>query len=82
MTVAVQMATRSHMTSRREQVSEATARHRKRREAGLFLRPITVTKHQLDQLEVCGCLDPDRRGDRANECDAIEMFLADSLRKG
>jgi len=27
-------------------------------------------------------LDPDRRGDRAEECDAIEMFLADSLLKG
>jgi len=29
-----------------------------------------------------GYLDPDRRGDRAEECDAIEMFLADSLLKG
>jgi hypothetical protein len=26
-------------------------------------------------------LDPDRRGDRADECDAIEMFLGDSLNK-
>jgi hypothetical protein len=29
-----------------------------------------------------GYLNPDRRGDRADECDAIEMFLGDSLRKG
>jgi hypothetical protein len=28
-----------------------------------------------------GYLDPDRRGDRADECDAIEMFLAGSLNK-
>jgi hypothetical protein len=69
------------MTSRREQVSEATARHRRRRKAGLFLRPITVTKHQLDKLEERGYLDPGRRGDRQDECEAIEMFLTDLLRK-
>jgi len=40
-----------------------------------------VTKDQLDQLEVRGYLDPDRRGDRLDECAAIEMFLTDSLRK-
>jgi hypothetical protein len=67
------------MTTRREQVRDAIARHRKRRKRGLFWRPITVTKDQLDQLEVRGYLDPDLRGERADECDAIEMFLADSL---
>jgi hypothetical protein len=41
-----------------------------------------VTKDQLDQLEARGYLDPDQRGDRGEECDAIELFLADSLRKG
>jgi hypothetical protein len=41
-----------------------------------------MTHAQLDALEVRGYLDPDRRGDRADERDAIEMFLADSLRKG
>jgi hypothetical protein len=40
-----------------------------------------MTKDQLDQLEVRGYLDPDLRGERADECDAIEMFLADSLPK-
>jgi hypothetical protein len=35
---------------------------------------------QLDALEKRGYLDPDRRGNRADECDAIEMFLGDSLR--
>jgi hypothetical protein len=69
------------MTTRREQVRDAIARHRKRRKRGLFWRPITVTKDQLDQLEVRGYLDPDLRGERADECDAIEMFLADSLTK-
>jgi hypothetical protein len=43
------------------------------------LRPILVTKDQLDQLEVRGYLDPDRRGERADECDAIEWFLTDAL---
>jgi hypothetical protein len=43
---------------------------------------ITLTDAQLDALEVRGYLDPDRRGDRADECDAIEMWLGDSLRKG
>jgi hypothetical protein len=63
------------MTTRREQVREAIVRHRKRRQRGLFLRPIIVTKDQLDQLEVRGYLDPDLRGERADECDAIETFL-------
>jgi hypothetical protein len=70
------------MTSRREQVSEAAARHRRRRRHGLLWRPIVVTKDQLDQLEARGYLDPDRRGDRGEECGAIELFLADSLLKG
>jgi hypothetical protein len=45
------------------------------------LRPIQVTKNQLDQLEVRGYLDPNNRGDRADECEAIETFLMDSLNK-
>jgi hypothetical protein len=40
-----------------------------------------VTKAQLDQLEVRGYLDPDLRGERADECQAIELFLTDSLVK-
>jgi hypothetical protein len=60
---------------------EIVTRHRKRCKRGLFWRPILVTKDQLDQLEVRGYLDPDRRGDRADECDAIQMFLTDSLLK-
>jgi hypothetical protein len=69
------------MMNRREQLREAIARHRKRRKRGLFWRPIMATKDQLDQLEVRGYLDPDQRGDRADECDAIEMFLGDALAK-
>jgi hypothetical protein len=45
------------------------------------LRPIIVTKDQLDQLEVRGHLEPDRRGERVDECDAIELFLADFASK-
>jgi hypothetical protein len=69
------------MTNRRAQVHEAIVRHRKRRKRGLFWRPILVTKAQLDQLEVRGYLDPDQRGDRADEAEAIETFLMDSLGK-
>jgi hypothetical protein len=69
------------MTNRQEQIREATARHRKRHKRGLFLRPIVVTKGQLDQLEGRGYLDPNNRGDRADECEAIETFLMDSLAK-
>ena len=69
------------MTIRREQVREAIDRYRRRRKHGLRWRPILVTKSQLDQLEQRGYLDPGRRGDRADECDAIEIFLADALPK-
>jgi hypothetical protein len=69
------------MTNRRAQVHEAIVRHRMRRKRGLFWRPILVTKDQLDRLEDRGYLDPDRRGERIDECDAIETFLADSLSK-
>ena len=55
---------------------------RRRQSWGLHRRSIDVTDAQLDALEVRGYLDPDRRGDRTDECDAIEMFLTDLLRKG
>jgi hypothetical protein len=67
------------VTTRREQVREAIARHRKRRER--FWRPIIVTKDQLDQLEVRGYLDPGLRGNRVGECEAIEAFLIESLNR-
>jgi hypothetical protein len=60
------------MTIRGKQVREAAARHRKRRKHGLLWRPILVRR---------GYLDPNRRGERLDECDAIEMFLADALPK-
>jgi hypothetical protein len=52
-----------------------------RSKKGIYPRSICVTDAQLDALEVRGYLNPDRRGDRADECDAIEMFLGDSLNK-
>jgi hypothetical protein len=63
------------VTTRREQVREAIARHRKRRERGFFWRPIIVTKDQLDQLEERGYLNSGDRGTRADECEAIASFL-------
>jgi hypothetical protein len=65
------------MTTRREQVREAIARHRKRRRHNLFWRPIMVTRAQLDQLEERGYLDPDLRGERASDLRA--MFTADGM---
>jgi hypothetical protein len=44
--------------TRREQVREAIARHRKRRKRGFLWRPIVVTKAQLDQLVERGYLNP------------------------
>jgi hypothetical protein len=55
---------------------------RRRQSRGLHRRSIDVTDAQLDALEVRGYLNPDRRGDPADERDAIELFLADSLLKG
>ena len=68
-------------TSRNERVRQAMKRHRRRRTHGLHRWSFDVTDAQLDALEVRGYLDPDRRGDRLDECDAIEMFLTDSLNK-
>lgn len=65
------------MTTRREQVRDAIARHRKRRRRGLFI----VTKAQLDQLEERGYLNPGDRGTRVDEGEAIASFLTDSLAK-
>jgi hypothetical protein len=54
---------------------------RRRQSWGLHRRAIDVTDAQLDALEARGYLHPCRRGDRADECDAIEMFLVASLNK-
>jgi hypothetical protein len=50
-----------------------------RRKRGIHRRTVSLTDDQLDALEVRGYLDPDRRGDRPDETDAIAMFLMDSL---
>jgi hypothetical protein len=43
------------------------------RKHGLVRRSIDVTKAQLDALEVKGYLDPDLRGQVADESEAIEL---------
>jgi hypothetical protein len=43
------------------------------------VRPIIVTKDQLDQLKERGYLNPGDRGTRADEAEAIGNFLTDSL---
>ena len=50
-----------------------------RHQQGIYRRPIDITDAQLDALEERGYLDPDRRGDRADESEAVEMFLMDAL---
>jgi hypothetical protein len=69
-------------TETRSTSTERVRAHRKRIKRGMHHRSITLTDAQLGALEVRGYLDPDRRGDRTDECDAIEMFLTDSLLKG
>jgi hypothetical protein len=68
-------------TETRSTSTERVRAHRKRTKRGMHRLSITLTDAQFDALEVRGYLDPDRRGDCADECDAIEMFLADSLAK-
>jgi hypothetical protein len=58
---------------------ERAALSRWRSKKGIYPRPVCLNDDQLDALEKRGYLHSDRRGDRADECDAIEMFLADSL---
>jgi hypothetical protein len=53
----------------------------RRRQSWGLRRLIDVTDAKLDAFEERGYLDPDRRGERADECDAIEMFLGDSLNR-
>jgi hypothetical protein len=67
--------------TRNEQMRKAMKRYRRRRKYGIHRRSIDLTNAQLDALVARGYLDPDRRGDPADECDAIEMFLSDSLTK-
>jgi hypothetical protein len=64
---------------RKGRVRQAVRRYRRRRQHGIYHRPIDITDAQFDALEQRGYLDPDRRGDRIDETEAIEMFLADSL---
>ena len=56
-------------------------RSHRARKYGLFPQRLLVSRIQLDKLEERGDLDPDRRGDRADEAEAIETFLMDALTK-
>ena len=69
----------SAYSKRKEQTRQAVRHYRRRRQHGICRRPIDITDAQLDALVARGYLDPDRRGDTADECDAIEMFLIDAL---
>ncbi|MFY9897701.1 MAG: hypothetical protein WAK67_07875, partial [Xanthobacteraceae bacterium] len=48
---------------------------------GIHRLTIDLTETQLSRLEERGYLDPNLRGESADECDAIEAFLADALPK-
>jgi hypothetical protein len=68
-------------TETRSTSAERVRAHRKRRKCGQFLRTITVTRGELDQLEERGYLASNDRGDRTAEREAIETFIMDSLLK-
>jgi hypothetical protein len=68
-------------TETRSTSAERVRAHRKRHKHGLFLRTITVTKGDLDQLEERGYLSSNDRGEPRAECEAIETFIMDSLLK-
>jgi hypothetical protein len=53
--------------------------HRQRRKHASIATRSTCRRRGSNTLEVRGYLNPDRRGDRADECDAIEMFVTDTL---
>jgi hypothetical protein len=65
--------------ARNEQMRKAMKRYRRRRKHGIHRRSIDLTNAQLDALQERGYLDPERRGDRADESEAIEMFLMDTV---
>ena len=54
-------------------------RVRRRRNAQIV--PLPVTLAEIERFEKASYLDPDRRGDRADEAECIETFLMDSLGK-
>ena len=61
--------------------TDAAAWRRDRRKHGRVVLRIVAERKQLDALEERGYLDPFDRGNRADECEAIETFLAESLAK-
>jgi hypothetical protein len=68
-------------SARQQQNRDAQMRRRAPRRLGLVTRRLVLEPEWLDSLEVRGYLDPDQRGERLDECDAIELFLADALAK-
>jgi hypothetical protein len=62
-------------SQRRQQVRENTKRWRRRNQDGVRCLKVHVKRPTLDQLEVKGILDPDRRGDKADEAEACEQAL-------
>ena len=68
------MAVTRHSSVTRHPSAPRMRALRRRQRQGIRRLAIDVTKVQLDQLEVRGYLDPDRRGDRADEIEAVEAF--------
>ena len=54
-------------------------RYRVRRQRGLRRLPAVLSRKQIDSLEERGYLDPDLRGERADEAEALDTFLVDQL---
>jgi hypothetical protein len=56
---------------KRQQRAARNRLMRARRRLGLVMRTLPLQREWLDALEERGCLDPDRRGNRVDEADAI-----------
>jgi hypothetical protein len=68
-------------SERKEQVRQAVRRYRRRRQHGIYRRPIDVTDAQLDVLEERSYLDPERRGDRAAKAHAAAVTSRSGSRR-
>jgi hypothetical protein len=53
--------------------------HRARKRYGLVPRQLLVSRSQLDALQARGYLDPNLRGNPADEVEAVQELLADVI---
>ena len=74
----------TEVTASRSDVTASPSRdrmraHRRRKKYGLFARQLLISQSQLSALMTRGYLDPSLRGVPADEVEALQRFLIDSL---